>query len=126
MSKTQQGRDISGMDELDQAVSTLQKAEDARAGANGDLVSPEDLENAIKSERHAMLVINELCSRMVPFEPGRDYDKDIDLMEVAVSLGEAGLSVKQCQKLVPVCTRRRDPGSSTSSIRSWAAASASG
>ena len=68
MSKTQQGRDISGMDELDQAVSTLQKAEDARAGANGDLGSPEDLENAIKSERHAMLVINELCSRMVPFD----------------------------------------------------------
>lgn len=33
-----------------------------------------------------MLVINELCSYMVPFEPGRDYEKDIDLMDVAEKL----------------------------------------
>ena len=79
-------------------MSALQKAEDTRAGPNADLGSPEDVENAIKTERHAMLVVNELCSRMVPFEPGRDYDKDIDLMDVADSLGETGLSVKQCQK----------------------------
>ena len=82
------------MDELDQAVSTLQKAEDARMGGNGDLGSQEDLLNAIKTEKHAMLVINELCSHMVPFEPGRDYDKDIDLVNVAESLSSCGLSVK--------------------------------
>ena len=50
--------------------------------------------NAIKTEKHAMLVINELCSHMVPFEPGRDYDKDIDLVNVAESLSSCGLSVK--------------------------------
>jgi len=41
-----------------------------------------------------MLVINELCSYMVPFEPGRDYNKEIDLMTVAESLSQCGLSVK--------------------------------
>ena len=86
------------MDELDQAVSSLQKAEDARLGGNGELGSQEDLLNAIKTEKHAMLVINELCSHMVPFEPGRDYDKDIDLVDVAESLSSTGLSVKQTQK----------------------------
>ena len=42
-----------------------------------------------------MYVINELCNHMVPYEPGRDYDKEIDLMSVAESLSSCGLSVKQ-------------------------------
>lgn len=79
-------------------MSALQKAEDARVGENGELGSQEDLLNAIKSEKHAMLVINELCSSMVPFEPGRDYDREIDLVNVAESLSKCGLSVKQTQK----------------------------
>ena len=45
-----------------------------------------------------MLVINELCNQMVPFEPGRDFNKEIDLMTVADSLSQTGLSVKQVQK----------------------------
>ena len=65
---------------------------------NGHGRQQEDLESAIKSEKHAMLVINELCNQMVPFEPGRDFNKEIDLMTVADSLSQTGLSVKQVQK----------------------------
>ena len=54
-------------------MSAPPKAEDARLGPNGELGSHEDLLLAIKTEKNAMLVVNELCSLMVPFEPGRDY-----------------------------------------------------
>ena len=62
--------------------------------------------NAIKAEKHSMLVINELCSQLVPFQPGKDYDKEIDLIPVAESLNQCGLSVKQTQRCVEQFKKR--------------------
>ena len=82
----QQNREIGVSDELDQAVSVIEKEQKARLVTNSQKHAQEDLENAVKSEKHAMLVMNELCNQMVPFEPGKDFSKEIDLMTVAESL----------------------------------------
>ena len=62
------------------------------------LASVDDLQNAIKTEKNIMLVINELCEKLVPFQPGMERGNEIDLVPVAESLSQCGLSVKQTQR----------------------------
>ena len=62
------------------------------------LASGDDLQNAIKTEKNIMLVINELCEKLVPFQPGMERGNEIDLVPVAESLSQCGLSVKQTQR----------------------------
>ena len=75
-----------GEDELNQAQNTIEKVTKGRPDQADQGRSNEDLATAIKTEKHIMLVINELCTRLVPFEPGKDQSKEIDLIPVAESL----------------------------------------
>ena len=91
-------KDVLGEDELNQAQNTIEKATEGRHDQADQGRNNEDMTTAIKTEKHIMLVINELCSRLVPFEPGKDRSKEIDLIPVAESLSQCGLSVKQTQR----------------------------
>ena len=91
-------RDVLGQDELNQTQNPLEKATVYRPDQADQGRSNEDLTTAIKTEKQIMLVINELCSRLVPFESGKDRSKEIDLIPVAESLSECNLSVKQTQR----------------------------
>ena len=62
------------------------------------LTSEKDRHSAVKAEKNILLVINELCDKLVPFQPGVERGKDIDLVPVAESLSQCGLSVKQTQR----------------------------
>ena len=41
-----------------------------------------------------LLVLNELCLRLQPFDPRKDPESEIDLLTIADSLKESGMSVK--------------------------------
>ena len=79
-------RDVLGEDELNQVQNPMEKATEDRPDQADQGRSNEDMTTAIKTEKHIMLVINELCSRLVPFEPGKDRGKEIDLIPVTESL----------------------------------------
>ena len=65
-----------------------------------------DLEQILKQERHALLVLNELYLRMQPFCPKKDFEQEIDLLSIADSLKESAMSVKQTQKCWDLIRKR--------------------
>ena len=53
-----------------------------------------DEDQILKQEKNVLLVLNELNNKMQPFSLRKDPDVEIDLLMIADSLKESGMSVK--------------------------------
>ena len=68
--------------------------------------SKTDMSQITKQEKNVLLVLNDLCQRLQPFDPKLDTESEIDMLTIADGLKESGLSVKQIQKCWDIIKKR--------------------